>query len=111
MPCRRYTATYHDKEAWPLQCVIPDCHALFAPLENIIHSSFLPAMFSFKVSPLELELFSLLVSFGGLGIPLPNHLATPLFNASRFATRVIVDSIRNVQHFELDVHDDNCFCS
>ena len=86
--------------------MIPDCHALFAPLENIIHFSFLPAMFGCEVSPLELELFSLPVRFGGLGIPLPKHLANPLFNASRFATRVIVDSIRNVQPFELDVHDD-----
>ena len=76
-----------------LQRVIPDCHALFAPLENIIHSSFLPAMFGCEVSPLELELFSLPVRFGGLGIPLPKHLATSLFNASRFATRVIVNSI------------------
>ena len=57
-------------------------------------------MFGCEVSPLKLELFSLPVHFGGLGIPLPKHLATPLFNASRFATRVIVESIRNVQHFE-----------
>ena len=49
-----------------LQRVIPDCDALFAPLENIIHSSFLPAMFGCEVSPLELELFSLPVRFGGL---------------------------------------------
>ena len=63
-------------------------------------------MFSCEVSPLELELFSLPVHFGGLGIPLPKHLANALFNASRFAIHVIVDSIRNVQHFELDLHDD-----
>ena len=35
-----------------LQRVIPDCYALFAPLENIIHSLFLPAVFSCEVSDL-----------------------------------------------------------
>ena len=38
--------------------------------------------------------------------PLPKHLTNLLFNTSRFATHVIVDSIQNVQCFELDVHDD-----
>ena len=89
-----------------LQRVVSDCRSLFAPLENIISSLFLPAMFGCEISSLESELFSLPVRFGGLGILLPRLLANPLFAASRSATRAIVDSIRFVQGFELDVHDD-----
>ena len=89
-----------------LQRVVLDCRSLFAPLENIISSLFLPAMFGCEISSLESELFSLPVRFGGLGILLPRLLANPLFAASRSATRAIVDSIRFVQGFELDVHDD-----
>ena len=37
---------------------------------------------------------------------LPRHLANPLYNASRGATCTIVDSILDLQHFDLDVHDD-----
>ena len=54
-----------------LQRVVSDCHSLFAPLENIIFSLFLPAMFGCEISSLEFELFSLPVRFGGLGILLP----------------------------------------
>ena len=89
-----------------LQRVVPDCRSLFAPLENIISSLFLSAMFGCQISSLESELFFLPVRFGGLGILLPRLLANPLFAASRSATRAIVDSIRFVQGFELDVHDD-----
>ena len=63
-------------------------------------------MFGCEISSLEFELFSFPVRFGGLGILLPRLLANPLFAASRSATRAIVDSIRYVQGFELDVHDD-----
>ena len=79
-----------------LQRVVPDCRSLFAPLENIISSLFLPAMFGCEISSLESELFSLPVRFSGFGILLPRYLANPLFAAS----------IRFVQGFELDVHDD-----
>ena len=72
----------------------------------MIHSSFLPAMFGSEISSLELDLFSLPVRFGGLGIFLPRHLANPLYNASRGATRTIVDLISGAQRFDLDVHDD-----
>ena len=90
-----------------LQRVIPDCRTLLAPLENAVFTSFLPAVFGCEISPLEFELFSLPVCFGGLGILLPNHLAKTLYDASRSATHTIVDSIRNSLGFELDVHDDN----
>ena len=63
-------------------------------------------MFGCEISPLEFELFSLPVRFGGLGILLPRLLANPLFATSRSATHAIVDSIRYVQGFELDVRDD-----
>ena len=89
-----------------IQRVIPDCHILFAPLENAIFSSFLPAMFGCEISQLEFELFSLPVRLGGLGICLPKYMAQPLYNTSRQATCAIVDSIRNIHCFELDIHDD-----
>ena len=89
-----------------LQHVVLDCHSLVTPLENIIFSLFLPAMYGCEISSLEFELFSLPVHFGGLGILLLRLLAIPLFAASRSATRSIVDSIRYVQGFELDVYDD-----
>ena len=73
------------------------------PLESMIHSSFLLAML---ISSLKLNLFSLPMRFGGLGIFLPRHLANPLYNTSRSATHTIVDSILNTQHIDLDVHDD-----
>ena len=66
----------------------------------------LPAMFGSEISSLELDLFSLPVWFGGVGIFLPRHLANPLYNASRGATRTIVDLISGAQRFDLDVHDD-----
>ena len=64
-------------------------------------------MFGCEISPLEFELFSLPVHFGGIGILLPNHLAKTLYDASRSATHTIVDSIQHSLGFELDVHDDN----
>ena len=64
-------------------------------------------MFGCEISPLEFELFSLPVHFGGLGIPLPKHLAGPMYDASRYATHCMVDSIQGSPGFELDVHDDN----
>ena len=79
---------------------------LFAPLENAIFSSFLPAIFGCKVSQLEVELFSLPVCLGGLGICLPKHLTERLYNASRRATCAVVDSIKNIHCFELDIHED-----
>ena len=62
---------------------------LFAPLKNAVLSSFLPAMFGCETSPLGFELFFLPVCFGCLRIPLPKHLAGPMYDASS----CIVDSI------------------
>ena len=55
----------------------------------------------------EIWIVSLSIRFGGLGIPLPKHLAGPMYDASRCTTRFIVDSIWGSLGFELDVHDDN----
>ena len=111
-------ATPHPQDAYAaftksLQCewiylqrVIPDCRTLLAPLENAVFTSFLPAVFGCEISPLEFELFSLPVRFGGLGILLPNHLAKTLYDASRSATHTIVDSIRNSLGFELDAENE-----
>ena len=78
---------------------------MFAPLENAVFSSLLPAVFGCEISPLEFELFFLPVCFGGL--VLPKHLAEPLYDASRCATHSIVDTIRGSLGFELDAHDNN----
>ena len=54
-----------------LQCVIPNCSSLFAPLEHVMLTRFLPALFGFEVSPLVLHLFSLPVCWDGLGLAMP----------------------------------------
>jgi len=63
-------------------------------------------MFGCELSQLEFELFSLPVRLGGLGICLPKYMVRPLYNTSRQATCAIVDSIRYIHRFELDIHDD-----
>lgn len=42
-----------------LQCVIPDCGGLFAPLDEVLTSMFLPAVFGTEVTPTEHLLLSL----------------------------------------------------
>ena len=53
-----------------LQCVVPDYCTLFAPLENFVFFSFLPAIFGCEVSPLKFELILVVLGFPFLNIQL-----------------------------------------
>jgi len=73
-----------------LQHVVPGCGDLFAPVDVVLTSTFLPAVFGYEVTPHECLLFSLPVQFGGLGVYHPHHAAEFCFSAPRDATQVIV---------------------
>jgi len=51
-----------------LQGGISDCGDLFVPLDDVLTSTFLPAVFGCEVTPRERLLFSLPVWFGGLEV-------------------------------------------
>ena len=89
-----------------LQRVIPKCGTLFAGLETILLSSFLPAMFGCEITSLEQRMFSLPVRFGGLGVDLPVTSADCKYAASRHATGVLVDVIIAGSPLEPSVHED-----
>ena len=57
-----------------LQCVIPNCGSYFIPLDDVLASTFLPAVFGCKVTPHEHLLFSLPVRLVGLGYLVLNVL-------------------------------------
>ena len=51
-----------------LQRDVPNCGNYFTPLDDVLASTFLPAVFGCEVTPREHLLFSLPVHFGGLGV-------------------------------------------
>ena len=87
-----------------LQRVIPNCGSYFIPLDNVLASTFLPAVFGCEVTPHERLLFSLPVCFGGLGVSRPQCTAEFAFSASRDATHVIVQALHGSRAFEADRH-------
>ena len=94
-----------------LQRVVSDCGDLFAPLDDVLTSTFLPAVFGCEVTPLERLLFSLPVRFGGLGVYRPQCTAEFSFTASRNATQVIVQALHGVRCFEVDRHEETVLCA
>ena len=80
----------------------PDCGDLFAPLHDALFDSFLPAVFGCDISSLEQQLFSLSVRFGGLGISFP---LSPIYNASRASTQVLISALHGDSTFELATHE------
>jgi len=89
-----------------LQCVVPGCGNLFAPLDVVLTSTFLPAVFGCEVTPREYLLFSLPVQFGGLGVYRLHYTAEFCFSASRDATLVIVQALHGFRSFEVDHHEE-----
>ena len=61
-----------------LQCVIPDCGTLFAPLEHTILTRFLLVLFSGEVSQLEHQMFLFLSA----GVVWSNDKVLKQFNDS-----------------------------
>ena len=92
-----------------LQHVIPNCANHFAPLDDVLTSTFLPAVFGCEVTPREHLLFSLPVHFGGLGVFQPQCTAEFAFSASRDATQVIVQALHGLRSFEVDHHVETVF--
>ena len=92
-----------------LQCVIPNCANHFVPLDDVLTSTFLPAVFGCEVTPREHLLFSLPVHFGGLGVFQPQCTAEFAFSASRDATQVIVQAVHGLRSFEVDCHVETVF--
>jgi len=76
----------------------------FAPLDVVLTSTFLPAVFGCEVTPRERLLFSLPVQFGGLGVYCSHYTAVFCFSASRDATQVIVQALHGLRSFEVDHH-------
>jgi len=77
-----------------LQRVVPGCCDLFTPLDVVLTSTFLPAVFGCEVTPCVHLVFSLPVRFGGLGVYHPHFAAEFCFSASRNATQVIAQAFQ-----------------
>ena len=92
-----------------LQRVIPNCANHFAPPDDVLTSTFLPAVFGCEVTPHERLLFSLPVRFGGLGVFQPQCTAEFAFSASRDATQIIVQALHGLRSFEVDRHVETVF--
>ena len=87
-----------------LQLVIPNFANHFAPLDDVLTSTFLPAVFGCEVTPSECLLLSLPVGFGRFGVFQPQCTAEFAFSASRDATQVIVQGLHSLRSFEVDCH-------
>ena len=87
-----------------LQHVVPDCDALYKELKFNISNTFLPSVFGCEVSQAERKLFSLPARLGGLGISDPTEMNDVIFQWSRRATDLIVQSIKDDQVFEIGAH-------
>ena len=87
-----------------LQHIVPNCGHYFTPLDDVLASTFLSAVFGCEVTPCEHLMFSLLVCFGGLGVFHPQCTAEFAFSASRDATQVIVQALHGSRSFEVDCH-------
>jgi len=93
-----------------LQHVIPGCSELFAPLNVVLTSTFLPAVFGCEVTPCECLLYSLPVQFGGLGAYHLHYTAKFCFSASRDATQVIFQALHGFRSFKVDRHEETVIC-
>ena len=89
-----------------LQHVVPDCGNLFASLDDVLASTFLPAVLSCEVTPLERMSFSLPVRLGGLDVYHPQCTAEFCFTTSRDATQVIVQALHGSESFEVNCHEE-----
>ena len=69
-----------------IQRTMSNISHLFAPLEECIRSTFIPALVGRQISDTERKMLSLPVRFGGLGIANPSETADREYNASRKVT-------------------------
>ena len=74
-----------------LMLTIPDITDLLQPLEDVIHQSFIPALFGRPpCSSIERDLYALPVRLGGLGLMNPCSAASSAFHDSEKLTAPLV---------------------
>ena len=87
-----------------IQRTIDGISPLFAPLEDCIRETFIPALIGRHISEVERKFFSLPVRLGGLGIANPVEVCEREFNASKTITEDLTDLIykqeRNLSLFD-----------
>ena len=92
-----------------IQRTIPDIKDLFEPLEEAIREIFIPAIIGRKISDLERKIFSLLVRFGGMGIPNPVQCADREYGTSvavtKNLTHLIINQERDLRNYNLGEQD------
>ena len=78
---------------------IPDIKYFLQPLEDVIHQSYIPALFGRPLcSPTERDLYALLVCLGGLGLINPCSAAHSYFFDSEWLTHWINWSLEDCRH-------------
>ena len=77
-----------------IQRTIPGIQHLFAPLEECIRNSFIPALIGKPVSDIERQYLSLPVKLGGMGIADPAEASDCEYNASKTITASLVHQIK-----------------
>jgi hypothetical protein len=87
-----------------LQRVVSGCGQLFNSLERIIADEFLPAVFGNEISPEERTLFSLPTRNGGIDVHDPSKATELAYNASRGATKVVIDAIKGKKTYNSQDH-------
>ena len=63
------------------------------PIDRIIDNDFIPSLFGCQVSPLERQIMSLPVKYGGLGIPVLTKLAVKEYSTSVKVTQQLVSTM------------------
>ena len=77
-----------------IQRTIPGIQHFFAPLEESIRNSFIPALIGKPVSDIERQYLSLPVRFGGMGIVDPSETSDREYNASKTITASLSNLIK-----------------
>jgi hypothetical protein len=85
--------------------VVPDIESAFEPLEVLIKTKLLPAIFGSHISHSERQLFSLPVRLGGLDVQDPTSTASTTYRMARNSTKVICNSLRKAETFTQANHE------
>ena len=88
-----------------LQRVIKNCGHLFQMIEDTLSSQFIPNLFGHDCINYDRQLYSLPTKMGGLNIRIPTSTADLAYNASRAATRLLIESIKRSSSFSLPDHE------
>ena len=106
-PHSAYTAFTHCLQTqWIFLCrTTPNISTQLQPLETAISTQFIPALFNSPLTDPSLrQLLSLPVNKGGLNILNPVQLSDILYNSSKSATTLLVDSLLTQKKLDLYLH-------